>query len=305
MKISTDTHSIDLPPPNHPGRIYYAPRQRVRGAQAVRSGADRILIALSWSALTSAQMDALEGFVRNTLMYSGYTCEIEGLIGQNYSPVRYVGGMDTARVRKGDRWDISLRFEQVPSISLPFEQNLITNPNIALNPDRKTAEGWTLPGVNMPPAMRNVDISEDFGTRAFEISDTDRYIEQFFTSQRFFIGDYDYAFSCRLNRTEGNRLCRAYVSFYDADNELVTLFGGSGGWVSFSRGRYIFGQILGESALNDTWNLFSGMFGAGSSTLVPPAAKSFEIGAVIAPVSEAESFATVLRLADFSVIVTP
>ena len=307
MKISTDTHSIDLPPPNHPGQIYYAPRQRGRRAQVVRSGDDRILIALSWSVLTPAQMDALERFVRNTLMYSGHTCKIEGLIGQNYSPMRYVGGMDTARVRKGDRWGISLQFEQAPLISLPFEQNLITNPNLAIGTDN-TIDGWHLSNAfttdspdPTPPALRNIDISEDFGTRALEVVDTDPDSARLFFTERFPIADYRYTISGRLNRTVGNRACYLYVVFFDADGDEINASPSPAGWGG-GRGRtYYYPGYIGQGAANDVWNLFSVTFGPGSNTSVPPTAKSFEMGTFIF----GGAVNTTCRFADFSVIVTP
>ena len=71
MKLSTPTQSIDLSPPRHPGQIYYAPRQRVRERQVAQIAGDRILISVTWDALTPGQMDTLERFGRTTLMYSG------------------------------------------------------------------------------------------------------------------------------------------------------------------------------------------------------------------------------------------
>ena len=301
MKISTHTHSIDLPPPSFPGQIYHVPNQVV-GKQVTQIGDDQTMIGVSWGTLAKEEMDAVVEFVRTALLYSGYTCRIE-MLGRDFFPMRYISGMETARVRKGGLWSLSLRFEQANLESIPIGVNLIENPNIEIGANG-TAQGWSLPHGGTVPRMENVDIYEDFGTRAFQAADTDREREFFMTTEKLPVTDLQTSISCRMNRIAGVRLCRANIRFFDSDGDFITNFNPTSGILAGGGGRFFFGQITGSSP-NHTWNRFEVKFGPGISTTIPLAAMFFEVGANIAPVSRTETYVTSLRLADFSVVLTP
>ena len=254
--------------------------------------------------LTRTEYAALKEFILTTCRGSAFSFDLTDYQGTHQN-LHYISGLEGAELHRGDLFNVTLQLQKSTDQSIRLGQNLITNPNLTLNPDGRTAEGWTLPGTNPVPAMRNVDISERFGTRAFEAADTDRYTEIFLTSEKFPVLDCQTKISCRMNRTAGDRLCRAVASFYNSDDELVAVLPPGTGWVSIQGSYAVFGQIIGRERLNNEWNLFQATFGPGSNTFIPPSAASFSFGAMIIPVSSTESFATTLRLADFSMIVTP
>ena len=180
--------------------------------------------------------------------------------------------MDTARVRKGDRWSISLRFEQVPSAVLPLEQNLIANPNLTLNPDGRTAEGWDLSGVTPPiTTARNVDISEDFASSALEIADAADDSETFMQAQKIPVVDLRYTVSAWMNRKAGTRHCAGFVEFLDANGANIPPEVGHPEWATYGTTYYYFGYTNNPTK-NNRNKKGSVTFGPGSTTYIPPAA---------------------------------
>ena len=318
MNISTGTHSIDLPPPNHPGQIYYAPRQHVRANQVTQTSDDQIVIGVTWNTLTKSEMDSITGFIRTFLMYSTNTCRIENLLGRDYSSLRYVRGMDTARARKGDLWSISLRFEQVPDETLPLNQNLVANPNLKVNPDGETIDGWgifnSVAYKHDTPDTTPAGLTSSQTTRptadgikvadVLSVTENDRDNEKIITSKKIPITDYQHTVSARMYRRSGTRSCSLFVSFFQGNNEFFA-HSQRTGWVSSDDPFFVFGQKTPQDE-NSEWGLYSITFGPGNNVYVPPQVDSFKIGVFIAQAGDApEPFAIILYVADFSVVVSP
>lgn len=278
MTLSTLTQSIALPDPKYPGSIYRTPNQRISENQVAQIGGDRVIVGVNWDSITKAKMIALEKFIRESLIYSGYTCTIEGLLGEDYERMRYTGGMETARVRKGDLWSVSLRFEQARIESLPLGENLIRNPNITLHANRRSAEGWNL-AAGDGAVFSNVDISEDFAETALNVSDYDASSEIYPSEQIIPIYDLRYTVSARLLRTNSRNTCSVQILFLNQNKGVLNPIGSRfTGWVG-TGGRFegwVLVHFTGSEA-NSAWKKGEVTFGPGSPTFVPPSAKYFRM----------------------------
>ena len=257
--------------------------------------------------LTRTEYAALKEFILTTCRGSAFSFDLTDYQGTHQN-LHYISGLEGAELHRGDLFTVTLQLQKSTDQSIRLEQNLITNPNLAIG-TANIIDGWHLSNAFTtdspdltPPALRNIDISEDFGTRALEVVDTDPDSARLFFTEKFPIADYRYTISGRLNRTAGNRACYLYVVFFDADGGEIGLEGAeSTGWGGGRGGTYYYPGYIGQGATNNVWNLFFVTFGPGSNTLVPPAAKSFEMGTFI----YGGAVNTTCRFADFSVIITP
>ena len=257
--------------------------------------------------LTRTEYAALKEFILTTCRGSAFSFDLTDYQGTHQN-LHYISGLEGAELHRGDLFNVTLQLQKSTDQSIRLGQNLITNPNLTLNSDGRTAEGWF---HSVPSAMRNVDISEDFASSALEITENDASGEAILHSQKFPIVDLRYTVSAWMNRTAGTRGAAFAVEFYDADGTRIDPLSPplpGTGW--YGRGSsYYFGGIHGPSG-NNTWKKGSVTFGPGSTTYIPPAAQSFQTGTLIYTQSPGnhpvyDVGPVTCRVTGFSVIVTP
>ena len=260
--------------------------------------------------LTRTEYAALKEFILTTCRGSAFSFDLTDYQGTHQN-LHYISGLEGAELHRGDLFNVTLQLQKSTDQSIRLGQNLITNPNLTLNPDGRTAEGWNLGASPPATTVRNVDISEDFAPSALEIADTDGDGEWFLYAQKFPIVDLRYTLSAWMNRTAGTRGVAFNVEFYDADGTRIDPLSPplpGTGW--YGRGSsYYFGGIHGPGG-NNTWKKGSVTFGPGSTTYIPPAAQSFQVGTLIYTQSPGnhpvyDVGPVTCRVTGFSVIVTP
>ena len=259
--------------------------------------------------LTRTEYAALKEFILTTCRGSAFSFDLTDYQGTHQN-LHYISGLEGAELHRGDLFNVTLQLQKSTDQSIRLGQNLITNPNLTLNPDGRTAEGWNLGASPPATTVRNVDISEDFAPSALEIADTDGDGEWFLYAQKFPIVDLRYTLSAWMNRTAGTRGVAFNVEFYDADGTRIatTPQPPATGWSGRGSSFYM-GGIHGPGG-NNTWKKGSVTFGPGSTTYIPPAAQSFQVGTLIYsqsprnhPVHDVGP--VTYRVTGFSVIVTP
>ena len=256
--------------------------------------------------LTRTEYAALKEFILTTCRGSAFSFDLTDYQGTHQN-LHYISGLEGAELHRGDLFTVTLQLQKSTDQSIRLGQNLITNPNMTLNSDGRTIDGWD---HNVSAAIRNVDISEDFASSALEITENDASGEAVLHSQKFPIVDLQYTVSAWMNRTAGTRGVCLAVLFYDADGTFIETSSSppSTGWAS--RGTYYYFGVINGPGGNNTWKKFSVTFGPGSTTYIPPAAQSFYVGTLIFTQSPGnhpvyDVGPVTYRVTGFSMIVTP
>ena len=253
--------------------------------------------------LTRTEYTALKEFILTTCRGSAFSFDLTDYQGTHQN-LHYISGLEGAELHRGDLFNVTLQLQKSTDQSIRLGQNLITNPNLTLNSDGRTAEGWNL-GISPPTTtVRNVDISEDFAPSALEVADADLLSETFMWSHKIPIVDLRYTLSAWMNRTAGTRHCAIATEFLDANGANIAPEPGHREWPAYGTTYYYVGYTAAVSK-NNTWEKFSITFGPGSATYIPPAAQSFQTGFTILGSGTPASGPVTCRVTGFSVIVTP
>ena len=252
--------------------------------------------------LTRTEYTALEDFILTTCRGSAFSFDLTDYRG-THPNLHYISGLEGAERHRGDLFNVTLQLQKSVDQSIRLGQNLIANPNLHVEGGK--IAGWWI-NDSTPAPMRNVEIDEDFASTALEVVDTDPDAAWYVALQKIPIADLRYTVSGRLNRTLGNRNCYLYVTFYDSDENAIDSTGNPlTGWRSQAHGNYYYPGAVAITDRNDVWNQFSVTFGPGSTTYIPPSAKSFQIGTFIIQSGVGEGSGNVTcRFADFSVVVS-
>ena len=263
--------------------------------------------------LTRTEYTALKEFILTTCRGSAFSFDLTDYQGTHQN-LHYISGLEGAELHRGDLFTVTLQLQKSTDQSLRLEQNLITNPNLKVNPDGNI-EGWgifnswaykhDIPDTT-PATLRNqiTTLEGSQVIQVLEITENDRDNEKIITSEKISLTNYQHTVSARMNRVVGARTCSLFISFFEGNNELFA-HAQRTGWVSSDDPFFVFGRKTSQDE-NDAWGSYSIVFGPGINTYVPPTADSFKVGAFIAQAGDApEPFAVVLMINGFSVVVSP